>query len=193
MYVLTELFFSGYEERYLDVFYFASIISGVFVLISKNPVISVLFLIALFLSVAGYLIFLGINFIGLSYILVYVGAVSILFIFILMLINVRISEIYSNNYNSIPLTILIGLIIIYILYIISMFNNLLININFVDLFFNKNSIMFVSSKTWDSNLLYYSDITSIGNILYTNYYIWLLITSLILLLAMVGTITLVIN
>jgi NADH-ubiquinone oxidoreductase chain 6 len=50
---------------------------------------------------------LGLNFIGLSYLLVYVGAVSILFLFILMLINVRISELLSNTSNSIPLAIII--------------------------------------------------------------------------------------
>jgi len=48
---------------------------------------------------------LGINFIGLSYLLVYVGAVSILFLFILMLINVRISELVTENNNSIPLAV----------------------------------------------------------------------------------------
>lgn len=52
---------------------------------------------------------LGLNFIGLSYLLVYVGAVSILFLFILMLINVRISELTSDSSNSIPLAIIIGI------------------------------------------------------------------------------------
>jgi NADH-ubiquinone oxidoreductase chain 6 len=52
---------------------------------------------------------LGINFIGLSYLLVYVGAVSILFLFILMLINIRISELLSNTSNSIPLATIIAL------------------------------------------------------------------------------------
>jgi NADH-ubiquinone oxidoreductase chain 6 len=50
---------------------------------------------------------IGLNFIGLSYLLVYVGAVSILFLFILMLINVRVSELLSETSNSIPLAIII--------------------------------------------------------------------------------------
>ena len=54
--------------------------------------IDILFLICLFFSIASYLMMLGLNFIGLSYLLVYVGAVSILFIFNLMLINVRITK-----------------------------------------------------------------------------------------------------
>jgi NADH-ubiquinone oxidoreductase chain 6 len=58
----------------------------------------------------------GIHFIGLSYLLVYVGAVSILFLFILMLINVRISELVTDNNNSIPLAIMIGSIFTFTLY-----------------------------------------------------------------------------
>jgi NADH-ubiquinone oxidoreductase chain 6 len=86
-----------------------SILSGISVIISKNPIVSVLFLIGLFLTIAGYLMILGISFIGLSYLLVYVGAVSILFLFILMLINVRISEVTANSINSIPLSTMIGI------------------------------------------------------------------------------------
>jgi NADH-ubiquinone oxidoreductase chain 6 len=86
-----------------------SVLSGILVIISKNPIVSVLFLITLFLTIAAYLMMLGINFIGLSYLLVYVGAVSILFLFILMLINVRVSELVVSSSNSIPLAIMIGL------------------------------------------------------------------------------------
>jgi len=61
---------------------------------------------------SSYLMLLGINFIGLSYILVYVGAVSILFLFILMLINIRISELTSNTSNS----LILGVLVIYIFF-----------------------------------------------------------------------------
>lgn len=57
-----------------------------------------------------------INFIGLSYLLVYVGAVSILFFFILMLINVRISELTTDNNNSIPSGIIVTIIFSLVLY-----------------------------------------------------------------------------
>jgi len=73
----------------------------------KNPISSILFLIGLFSSIACYLMLVGLNFIGLSYIIVYVGAVSILFLFILMLLNIRISELQSNTRNSIPLVIIL--------------------------------------------------------------------------------------
>jgi NADH-ubiquinone oxidoreductase chain 6 len=70
---------------------------AVSVVISKNPVVSVLFLISLFFVIACYLISIGFSFIGIAYLLVYVGAVSILFLFILMLINVRISELLIED------------------------------------------------------------------------------------------------
>jgi NADH-ubiquinone oxidoreductase chain 6 len=100
--------FSGYSVYNLDLLYVIAIILGIFVIISKNPIVSVLFLIGLFLCISAYLILTGLNFIGLSYLLVYVGAISILFLFILMLINVRISELSIDSLNSIPLAILIG-------------------------------------------------------------------------------------
>ena len=162
---------------------------------------------------------LGINFIGLSYLLVYVGAVSILFLFILMLINVRISELVTDSNNSIPLAVLIGIIFNLTIYNIlpysgTTFNSYIfdINRNFYNIFDtnnityslrtvtnlskeseNINEIAFVSSKIWDGSLSEASHITTIGNIIYTAYPIWLIITSIILLLAMVGAIVITIK
>jgi len=110
LYLLNETFTNGLNYAFLNFLSLAAILCGIFVIISKNPIVSVLFLIGLFLSISGYLMMLGINFIGLSYLLVYVGAVSILFLFILMLINVRISELVTDTSNSIPLAIIIGII-----------------------------------------------------------------------------------
>ena len=105
--LINETFTNGYRAGALDLLSLASILSGILVIVSKNPIVSVLFLIGLFLSIACYLLVLGINFLGLSYLLVYVGAVSILFLFILMLINVRISELLSQTSNSLPLGLLV--------------------------------------------------------------------------------------
>ncbi|MBC9721916.1 MAG: NADH-quinone oxidoreductase subunit J [Lactobacillus sp.] len=107
LFVLNDNFTSGYHAGMLDFISLVAILSAILVIVSKNPIVSVLFLIGLFLSISCYLIVLGLNFIGLSYLLVYVGAVSILFLFILMLINVRISELLNETSNSIPLVILI--------------------------------------------------------------------------------------
>jgi NADH-ubiquinone oxidoreductase chain 6 len=116
IYLLNETYSNGYRVETLDILSIIAILCGILVIISKNPIVSVLFLIGLFLSIASYLIILGLNFIGLSYLLVYVGAVSILFLFILMLINVRISELLSNTSNSIPLAIFISILFSYPVY-----------------------------------------------------------------------------
>lgn len=214
--ILSETFTNGYRIEILSLFTVAAILYGIFVIISKNPIVSVLFLIGLFLSIASYLIILGLNFIGLSYLLVYVGAVSILFLFILMLINVRISELQSETSNSIPLAIIIAVSFNYPLpetlpssltvlnsypqNLSNIFMDVLSNIsssyylkNFLFRSDNSAEIAFVTSKTWDGNLAETSHITSIGNIMYTSYSIWLIITSIILLLAMVGSIVITIE
>jgi NADH-ubiquinone oxidoreductase chain 6 len=98
--------FNGFSIGFLNVITIVSFFSGIFIIITKNPIISVLYLILLFASISCYLIFIGIKFIGISYLLVYVGAVSILFLFILMLINIRVSELISDTNNNIPLAIL---------------------------------------------------------------------------------------
>ena len=116
LFTFYEVFTNGFLSIILSVLSILSLSCGIMVIISKNPIVSVLFLIGLFLNIACYLIILGISFIGLSYLLVYVGAVSILFIFILMLINVRISELLSNTSNSVPLAILISIIFYNIVY-----------------------------------------------------------------------------
>ena len=219
LFLLNESVTSGSNYVFLNFISLSSVLCGILVIISKNPIVSVLFLIGLFLSISGYLMMLGMNFIGLSYLLVYVGAVSILFLFILMLINVRISELVTDTSNSIPLAILIGIFFNSTVYEIlpssrAAFNNYIfdINRNFYDLLDIDNiryslkgilnlsgnsssgsEIGFVSSQVWDGSLAETSHITTIGNVLYTSYPIWLIITSIILLLAMVGAIVITIK
>jgi NADH-ubiquinone oxidoreductase chain 6 len=134
LFILNETYTNGYRIEVLDFLSLISILCGIFVIVSKNPIVSVLFLIGLFLSISGYLMILGLNFIGLSYLLVYVGAVSILFLFILMLINVRISELLSDTNNSIPLGIIISISFNYPIYqilpySIAAFNSYTVNLN----------------------------------------------------------------
>ena len=192
LYIMNESIFTGYNEISLDLMYLIAILAGTLVIISKNPIISVLFLIGLFLSISCYLILTGLNFIGLAYLLVYIGAVSILFLFILMLINVRISELLIDSLNSIPLAILIGSFFNYFVnnvlpYMVIAFNNLLFYVK------TTTKLANVTSVSWDGYLAETSHIASIGNILYGNYSIWLILTSIILLLAMVGSIIITIK
>jgi len=211
LFIINEIATNGYKTIILDVIFILAIFCGIFVIISKNPIVSVLFLIGLFFCISSNLIILGMSFIGLSYLIVYIGAVSILFLFILMLINIRISELQNNTRNSIPIATTI-----IILFSISLFqifpyeiailnnyknslNNMLYNIllnksnknfNFIDI---NNNVLFVTSNSWDSNLAEVDHITSIGNVMYSNYSVWLIIASFILLLAMIGSIVITIK
>ena len=196
--VLDDLF-NGFWFGFLDLLAIVSVILGIFIIVTKNPVISVLFLILLFSSIAGYLILLGVKFIGISYLLVYVGAVSILFLFILMLINIRVSELISDTNNNIPLAL------VTILTFVVLFTTVMPEVSdnygmmgkqvykFLQDIVNTDYLQYVTSKNWDGNLVDNTDIISIGNIMYTSYSIWLLITSIILLLAMVGAIVITIK
>lgn len=100
----------------LDILSIGAILSGIFVITSKSPVISVLFLISVFVNVAGYLVLLGVGFIGISYIVVYVGAVTVLFLFVIIIINIELSELnaagaeYTQN---VPLAFIIGSVLFY--------------------------------------------------------------------------------
>jgi NADH-ubiquinone oxidoreductase chain 6 len=105
IFLLNDSITNGFRIEFVDTIYLVSAFLALLTIISRNPVVSVLYLIGLFVNVAGLLILMGYNFIGLAYILVYVGAVSILFLFILMLINVRISELFTNTNNDLPLAI----------------------------------------------------------------------------------------
>lgn len=214
LYILTENYTNGYRAEMLDLISLIAIICGIFVIITKNPIVSVLFLIGLFVSISGYLILLGLNFVSISYILVYIGAVSILFLFILMLINIRISELLSETNNNIPLAIISTITFNYPIYNIlpnniAIENSYIINLNniFYSIWYDNyndylnkifplnidGNISFVTSKTWDGNIVEITHITTIGNIIYTNYSIWIIITSIILLLAMVGAIIITIK
>jgi NADH-ubiquinone oxidoreductase chain 6 len=146
------------------------------------------------------------NFIGLSYLLVYIGAISILFLFILMLINIRMSEIQTETSNSLPLAIVISISFYVILYEIMPFSFIKNNISYLkfngesytlvnpsDYFASFEKINYLVSNQWDTNLIENLHLTSIGNILYTNYLFWLILASIILLLAMIGTIVITIN
>ena len=182
LYIVSEFSFNGFNVFSLNLIDVFAILSGILVIITKNPILSVLFLIALFGSISGHLILSGLNFIGLAYLLVYIGAVSILFLFILMLINVRISELLTDSINSIPLAILICILLIFFVDVAQPFGQV-----FGSTEFNKE-LKSVTGTIWDGNIAEISDISTIGNILYGNYSTWLILTAIILLLAMVGCI-----
>jgi len=193
LFLINEIYTNGSIPNVLDIISLIAILCAIFVIISKNPIVSVLFLIGLFGGISSYLIILGLTFIGLAYLVVYIGAISILFLFILMLINIRISELQGNTTNSVLLSILIGIFFSYTFFELAYYNLGNTNSNKPLLNIYNNQVLFVTSNTWDGNLAENNHITAIGNIMYTNYSIWLVMASFILLLAMVGAIVITIK
>ena len=105
-----------------------------------------------------------------------------------MLINIRISELHNYNKNSIPLALIITIFLSS-----SIFPVLPYNIEVKkDLFLN-NDLYFSSSNDWNGNIIDINHMSNIGNILYTSYNLWLIMTGYILLLAMVGAIIITIK
>lgn len=189
---------------------FGILFSSVFSITSKNPVISIIFLITTFVQAALYLILIGINFIGISYIVIYVGAIAVLFLFIIMMINIKLTDILDTGYNytkNLPLGILIATLFIIIIFTIlplSFSNNLsLFSVSAFDVnywaapFTNPEGIAInnislinkmINDNPLDLNLINFTQIEVLGHNLYTYGAILLIILSIILLLAMLATI-----
>lgn len=203
----------------LDLLAFGAVLSGILVITSKNPVISVLFLISVFINAAGYLLLLGVGFVGISYLIVYIGAIAILFLFVVMMLNIRLVEIISvgREYTkNLPLGLIVGSLFFFeILSVIpastaSNLSGLPLGVfNYVNslLFFNSSDLisslgassgnvhMAFTGPTPDDAVANFTglggaQIESIGQGLYTYGSIWLMLASIILLLAMLGPITL---
>ncbi|MEL7344687.1 MAG: NADH-quinone oxidoreductase subunit J [Pseudomonadota bacterium] len=85
---------------------------GLFTVISRNPVHSVLWLILSFLSGAGLFVLIGAEFVAMLLIIVYVGAVAVLFLFVVMMLDVDFAELKAEMANYIPMALLIGVVIL---------------------------------------------------------------------------------
>ena len=209
---------------FIDLMAFGAIISSVLVITSKNPVIAVIFLISLFLNAAGYLIFTGVGFIGLTYIILYVGAITVLFLFVIMMINIKLTDILETGKiytQNLPLGLSVGLLFIYEfasmtvqlpsqsllhiseyfsssfpLYIITYFNTLgsgpqmLPHLDTHHMLQNNNTIVETAfnPNIFDQSIINFTQIQAIGQGLYTYGAFWLILCSIILLLAMVSPI-----
>jgi NADH-ubiquinone oxidoreductase chain 6 len=194
------------KNLFIDILAFGALLSSVLVITSKNPVISVIFLISVFINAAGYLILLGIGFIGISYIVVYVGAIAVLFLFVIMLLNIRLTDILetgSQYTKNIPLALCLGSLFIYEIFTILpfSFNNVSFLSSFLNIITNLNGL-FLNSDLSTADIVYttinpvladttftnFLQVQAIGQSLYTLGAFWLIITSVILLLAMVAPI-----
>lgn len=193
-----------------DIFALFAVISSLLVITSKNPVISVLFLISVFVNSAIYLMFTGISFIGISYIIVYVGAIAILFLFILMMINIKLTDILevgTDYTKNLPLALIIAALFIFAIFgsvtnlfetslsVVDSLNSLIVSpsVNSITGLDLNNFITLhttISPSTVATHLLDYTQIEALGHNLYTNSAILLILTSFILLLSMLAPIML---
>jgi len=196
---------------FINLLVIGMLFSSVLSITSKNPVISVIFLITTFVSAAAYLILIGINFIGISYIVIYVGAIAVLFLFVIMMINIKLTDILdtgSNYTKNLPLAILIVTLFIFIIFqtLPFSFNNIALPFNFSpsssvwgyvgedynlisnQVFNFSNLTTLINRSQSDILLTQFEQIQVLGHNLYTYGAILLIELSIILLLAMLATI-----
>ena len=134
------------KNIFIDLLAFGAIFYSVLVITSKNPVIAVIFLIAVFVNAAGYLILTGVGFIGITYIILYVGAITVLFLFVIMMINIKLTDILetgSQYTKNIPLALSVGSLFLYEIFTIMpfSFNNVSIISILLDFLTNLNGIL----------------------------------------------------
>lgn len=189
----------------LSLFAFATVFSSILVITSKNPVVAVIFLISVFLCSAEILLELGVGFVGISYIILYVGAITVLFLFVLMSINIKLTDILeagTQYTKNIPLAFSIGVLFTYELIKIFPFN--IKNVSILDicveflkvlneLFLGSPShtlsnIFTTFSSVIDTKISSFLQIESLGLFIYTDGSLILIICSLILLLALTAPI-----
>ena len=163
-------------------FYFFSTIavfSAIMVIVSRNTVYSVFFLILVFISISILFIMIGAEFLGMIMLIVYVGAVSVLFLFVVMMLNITEQVIKRSSRKGLINNISVGSIIGAIIFL-----ELLVVIGGW-----KYKGTFVSLSAINLNLDI-SNTHALGNILYTDYIHLFQISGMILLVAMIGSITL---
>ena len=164
----------GIGEIAFYAFSISTLIGGVFTVVSRNPVHSVLWLILSFISAAGLFVLLGAEFVAMLLIIVYVGAVAVLFLFVVMMLDVDFAELKAEMARYFPLGLLIGVIVLI-------------------------QLMFAFG-IWDYSDGYQQRISEVigsgtntaelGAIIYDKYILIFQLSGLILLVAMIGAIVL---
>src|ERR1700761_8717552 len=161
------------KQIFIDILAFTTLFSSLLVITSKNPVISVVFLISVFCNAAGYLLLTGINFLGISYIIIYIGAITVLFLFVIMMININLTEIQevgSQYTKNLPLAFAIAFLFIY-----EILNILPFTLNFISIILNNtitnydyNDVQIaISPFIADTSIINFTQIEAIGHVLYT--------------------------
>jgi len=169
-----------------------AIVSSLMLISARNPIHSVLFLVLVFCNAAGLLILLETEFLAMLFLVVYVGAIAVLFLFVVMMLNVRVTELNQSLLRYIPIGGLI--LIIFLFEIVSVINGDLIPFfsNNLTLFENNFFILFndLNIIFWTNQIDPITNVASLGELLYTYYVFCFMTASLILLVAMIGAILL---
>jgi NADH-quinone oxidoreductase subunit J len=155
-----------------------------FVISSRNPIHSVLSLVCVFLISSILLLFLEAEFLALSFVIIYVGAIAILFLFVVMMLDIKIVD---NSFDFVKH----GSLAYLICFIFSL------EVILPSLFLT-NPVSEISSPTvfcinWSSEVDSFSNLTSLGLLLYTHYFIFFLMAGFILLVAVFGVLMLLVS
>jgi NADH-quinone oxidoreductase subunit J len=156
-------------------FAFMLISSAVMVIGAKNPVHSVLFLILAFFNAAGLFVLLGAEFLAMILVVVYVGAVAVLFLFVVMMLDIDFAELKKGSLQYLPFGALIGLILVAELVMVG------------TVWVLKPGLAAAKAHATPSNL---TNTEALGRILYTDYVYYFQIAGMVLLVAMIGAIVL---
>ena len=169
-----------------------AIICGIMVISSRNPVFSVLFLVLVFCNAAGLLLLLETDFLAMLFLIVYVGAIAVLFLFVVMMLNVRITTLKKSVLRYLP----IGGLILFIFFfeVGSVINGDLVPFFSSKLACFENDFLILNQdlKTtlWTNQIDPTTNVAALGEVLYTYYVYCFIVASLILLVAMIGAILL---
>lgn len=156
-------------------FAISTITGGLFTVISRQPVHSVLWLILAFISSAGLFVLLGAEFVAMLLIIVYVGAVAVLFLFVVMMLDVDFAELKAEMAQYMPLALLIGLVIL---------------MQFVMAYGTWETAHGASDLLAQPTPADQHNTEALGLIIYDQYFLLFQLSGLILLVAMIGAITL---
>ena len=158
------------EALFFYMFAGVMLAAGTMVVISRNPVYSVLFLILAFFNAAGLFVLIGAEFIAMLLVVVYVGAVAVLFLFVVMMLDINFAEMRAGFQKYLPLGLAVGGLLVFEL------------------------VAAVYGDAFDGVTLPaatdISNTRALGNVLYTKYIYLFQVAGLILLVAMIGAISL---
>lgn len=154
------------------------IFSGVMVISARNPVHSVLFLIFAFFNAAGLFVLLGAEYIAMTLVIVYVGAVAVLFLFVVMMLNINFAELRQGFLKYLPIGVGIALVMFVELFLVIRASKAFV------------SPVGVSPEYATPALETATNTKAIGLILYTDFALMFQLAGLILLVAMIGAIVL---